>query len=149
MKMWSDLAIFLIKKFEGCSLTAYPDPATGSSPWTIGYGATGPNINQSTVWTQDQCDNDLETRVNALGAQIDGVVDIDLTDSQKAALCSFAYNLGFSALRNSTLLRLINQRDMQGAAAEFPKWDMASGKVMQGLLNRRIAEQQLFLGNQF
>ena len=34
--------IALIKKFEGCRLTAYPDPGTGDAPWTIGYGWTHP-----------------------------------------------------------------------------------------------------------
>lgn len=32
--------IALIKQFEGCRLNAYPDPATGGDPWTIGIGHT-------------------------------------------------------------------------------------------------------------
>lgn len=36
----SEKGITLIKEFEGCSLTAYPDPGTGGDPWTIGYGWT-------------------------------------------------------------------------------------------------------------
>jgi GH24 family phage-related lysozyme (muramidase) len=32
-----------IKTDEGCRLEAYPDPATGAAPWTIGYGHTGKN----------------------------------------------------------------------------------------------------------
>ncbi|HID1023608.1 TPA: glycoside hydrolase family protein, partial [Klebsiella michiganensis] len=37
----SNNGIALIKRFEGCRLTAYPDPGTGGAPWTIGYGWTG------------------------------------------------------------------------------------------------------------
>lgn len=40
--------IALICRFEGCAqlatdgmVDAYPDPATGGPPWTIGWGATG------------------------------------------------------------------------------------------------------------
>ena len=33
-------AIKLIKEFEGCHLSAYPDPLSGGEPWTIGYGTT-------------------------------------------------------------------------------------------------------------
>jgi len=33
-------AIALIKEFEGCHLSAYPDPLSGGEPWTIGYGTT-------------------------------------------------------------------------------------------------------------
>ncbi|ELJ7022281.1 lysozyme, partial [Salmonella enterica] len=36
----SEKGVSLIKEFEGCSLTAYPDPGTGGEPWTIGYGWT-------------------------------------------------------------------------------------------------------------
>ena len=43
MKM-SQAGIDLIKEFEGCHLKAYPDPKTGGDPWTIGFGATGPDI---------------------------------------------------------------------------------------------------------
>lgn len=38
----SEKGIKNIKDFEGCSLTAYPDPGTGGAPWTIGYGWTHP-----------------------------------------------------------------------------------------------------------
>ena len=55
------LALPLIKRFEGCVLTAYPDPGTGDDPWTIGYGATGEGIEEGVVWTQAQADNRLLT----------------------------------------------------------------------------------------
>ena len=55
--------IQLIKRFEGCArrrpdglVEAYPDPATGGAPWTIGWGATGADILPGTLWTQEQCD---------------------------------------------------------------------------------------------
>ena len=28
-----ELAVGIIKLWEGCSLTAYPDPGTGGDPW--------------------------------------------------------------------------------------------------------------------
>ena len=34
------VALPLVKEFEGCRLTAYPDPETGGAPWTIGWGST-------------------------------------------------------------------------------------------------------------
>ncbi len=34
----------LIERNEGLRLDAYPDPATGGDPWTIGYGDTGPDV---------------------------------------------------------------------------------------------------------
>jgi lysozyme len=145
MSDWKGTAIELIKKFEGLRLEAYPDPASGGDPWTIGYGATGPEIQKGTVWTQDQADADLSQRIEQLGRQVDVNVFIPITDNQKAALVSFAYNVGINALVSSTLLKLVNQDDMHGAADEFPKWIHAAGKVMSGLVARRAAEQATFL----
>ena len=34
------LAMPLVKEFEGCRLSAYPDPETGAEPWTIGWGTS-------------------------------------------------------------------------------------------------------------
>ena len=34
------VALPLVKEFEGCRLTAYPDPESGGDPWTIGWGST-------------------------------------------------------------------------------------------------------------
>ncbi|CAK6691876.1 hypothetical protein VB734_00240 [Synechococcus sp. BA-124 BA4] len=34
------VALPLVNEFEGCRLTAYPDPETGGDPWTIGWGTT-------------------------------------------------------------------------------------------------------------
>jgi lysozyme len=142
---WQTEATKLIQSFEGCKLTAYPDPATGGAPWTIGYGATGPGITKGTVWTQAQADADLLARVQALGLFIDSEVKIHLTDDEKAALISFTYNVGRGNFDHSTLLKKLNAGDIEGAAKEFLKWNLAAGKVMAGLTKRRSGEMAEFL----
>jgi lysozyme len=72
-------------------------------------------------------------------------VSVSLTQGQYDALCSFVFNLGCMALRNSTLLRKLNASDNLGAAEEFKKWDHAGGRVLAGLTIRRAKEAQLFL----
>jgi lysozyme len=142
---WCDEALKLIKQFEGCRLKAYPDPATGAAPWTIGYGATGPKIGPGTTWTQVQADTDLLERVQTLGAFIDSEVKIPLTDEEKGALVSFTYNVGRGNFDHSTLRAKLNAGDIEGASQEFLKWDLAAGKVMEGLLKRRQGEMAEFL----
>jgi len=44
----------LLKTWEGCILTAYPDPASGGDPWTIGYGHTGPEVSPGLTISQAQ-----------------------------------------------------------------------------------------------
>lgn len=62
-----------------------------------------------------------------------------------SALASFTYNLGEGNLSKSTLLKKLNAKDYKGAAAEFPKWNKAGGRVLAGLVKRRKAEMELFL----
>jgi len=142
---WIATATNLAAQSEGCHLTAYPDPASGGDPWTIGYGATGPGITRGTVWTQAQAAADLQARLNVIGGQVDALVKVKLTDNQKAALVDFAYNLGIGALRSSALLALLNAGRTADAAAEFGKWVKAAGAIMPGLVTRRAREAILFL----
>lgn len=147
---WLDMAISLAKQFEGCVLAAYPDPASGGDPWTIGYGATGTGICQGVEWTQAQADADLMSRMTAIGARVDALVSVSITDEQKAALCDFAYNLGVGALAGSTLIKMLNAGNVQAAADQFMRWDIAAGHEMAGLAHRRDAERALFiLGSNF
>ena len=142
---WIATATNLVAQCEGCRLTAYPDPATGAEPWTIGYGATGPGIVQGTVWTQAQAAADLQTRLGSIGSQIDALVKVKISDNQKAALVSFAYNVGLGSLKSSTLLALLNGGRTADAAAEFGKWVRGAGAIMSGLVIRRAREAILFL----
>jgi len=142
---WLNIATEEIKRHEGCKLEAYPDPGTGGDPWTIGYGATGPDIHPGVVWSQEQADTDLSNRLHTLGDRIDAVVHVEINDNQKAALCSFAYNVGMGNLKSSTLLKKLNEGDYDGAAEQFKEWNKAAGHVLQGLVTRRQAESELFL----
>ena len=57
----------------------------------------------------------------------------------------FAYNVGTGALQKSTLIKLLNAGDTQGAADQFLRWNKAGGQVVAGLTRRREAERKLFL----
>lgn len=147
-------AIDLIKQFEGCAkrmpdgrLRAYPDPGTGGAPWTIGWGSTGRDIVPGTVWTQEQADARLASEVAEKAAGVERLVTVPLTDNELAALISFSYNVGVSALAGSTLLRLLNAgAPKESVAEQFGRWTKAAGKELPGLVKRRAAEKALFLG---
>jgi lysozyme len=40
----------------------------------------------------------------------------------------------------------INRGDMEGAAEQFMTWVKGGGRILPGLVKRRIAEKNLFLG---
>ena len=69
-----------------------------------------------------------------------------INQNQFDALVSFTYNVGCRAFRNSTLLRMLNQGYEPQAAAQFNRWTLGGGKVLQGLVRRRAEERQMFLG---
>lgn len=139
----SDKCKELIKQFEGCRLVAYPDPATGAAPWTIGYGHTR-GVVQGMTCTQEQAENWLVEDLDKVGAMVSDLLKVRVTQREFDALCCFAYNVGIGNLAKSTMLKLINHGDYTQAALEFPKWDRGGGKEIAGLLRRRKSEQAMF-----
>ncbi|HBV1538851.1 TPA: lysozyme [Citrobacter freundii] len=141
--------IALIKGFESCRLTAYPDPGTGGAPWTIGYGWTHPidgkPVKPGMTIDQETADRLLKTGLVSYENDVLKLVRVKLTKGQFDALVSFAYNVGSRALSTSTLLKKLNAGDIKGAADEFLRWNKAGGKVLNGLTRRREAERALFL----
>lgn len=137
-----------IKRFEGCRLSAYPDPGTGGDPWTIGWGTTGPDIHRGLVWTQAQADARLALDVTRFADKVEAMVkEFPTTQGQFDAMVSFAYNAGINALKGSTLFKLHMAGDYGGAAREFGKWVHAGGRVLPGLVKRREAEADLYAGH--
>ncbi|MDB5707867.1 MAG: lysozyme [Sphingomonas bacterium] len=136
-----------VKRFEGCELTAYPDPGSGGDPWTIGFGATGPGIKRGVVWTQQQANDRLAADVARFGEQVAAMLDgAPTTQGQFDAMTSFAFNVGARNLATSTLLRMHRSRDYDGAVGQFLRWNKAAGKVMNGLTTRREAEAAIYRG---
>lgn len=139
----SDAGIALIKSFEGLRLEAYPDPATGGEPFTVGYGHTG-EVTPGMVITEAEAEELLRQDIVQFEMCVNGALQVPVTQGQFDALVSFAFNLGCGNLRRSTLLRKLNAGDATGAAAEFAVWNRAAGRVMAGLTRRREAERDLF-----
>lgn len=132
----------LIKKFEGCRLSAYQDIV---GVWTIGYGETKGVYKGMTI-TQEQADSMLQNRYDEFESGVKALLKVPVTDNELGALVSLSYNIGLGNFKNSTLLRLLNSNiNRNTVALEFAKWNKAGGKVVAGLSNRRAAETTLFL----
>lgn len=138
--------IELIKEFEGCRLTAYKCPA---GVWTIGYGHTGTvdgkAIASGMTITAAKATELLRKDLATFEAAVNSYVTAPITQNMFDALVSFAFNCGAGALKGSTLLKKLNAKDYNGAAAEFARWNKAGGKVLAGLTRRRRMESILFL----
>lgn len=136
----------LVKRYEGFRSKPYKCPA---NVWTIGYGSTF-YINGEKVSMYDSEISEifaselLENVLNDFASKVDKVIKVSLNQNQFDALVSFTYNIGIGAFTKSTLLKKLNNADFQGASDEFVRWNKAKGKVLKGLINRRLDEQKLF-----
>lgn len=147
---FSDNGIAILKSLEGFRSTAYPD---SGGKMTIGYGhliVKGDGTCVGDILEDVQATGLLKQDVQKAVTCVNGCVTIPLNQNQFDALVIFAYNVGNSALQNSSLLTCLNAGDTDTAAAKFLDWDKvhnAQGMFVEvtGLKNRRLAEQNLFL----
>lgn len=139
----SQAGIDLIKRFEGFSAECYVCPA---GKRTIGYGHVLAEGEAEQISAQE-AEALLVKDIASAEEAVNRLVEVPLSQHQFDALVCLTYNIGNRAFSRSTLLRLLNNGDYMAAAAQFPRWVYASGKLLNGLRNRREAEQQLFLNN--
>jgi len=143
----STAGIELIKKFE--SFAAKPYKCSAGVP-TIGYGATYyPDGRKVTLGdppiSEAYAVSLLEEMLVSFEKSVDSFCRDDVTQNQFDALVCFAYNVGTSALKKSTLLKKVNENPSDPTIkAEFLKWNKAAGRVLKGLTRRRVEEAALY-----
>ena len=144
----SDEGLRVLKNYESCRLEAYPDPATGGEPITIGWGSTYRGLKLGDTISQARADELLADRLaEEFEPGIESALSRPALQHQFDAMVCWAYNVGIGSARTSTLMRLFNAGAPPAEVAEqFPRWDKAAGKSMWGLRRRRAAERALFLG---
>ena len=139
--------IAFIKKYEGFRSKPYKCEAGVA---TIGYGATYYPNGQKVKLTDPAIDEKhasllLEAMLNPYEKAVDSYCRDDINQNQFDALVSFAYNLGNSALKSSTLLKKANANPNDKTIRnEFLMWRFAGGKELKGLINRRKDESELY-----
>ena len=88
--------------------------------------------------------NENQDSGNQDGDPKDDNVTVELNQSQFDALVAWTFNLGVGNLRQSTMLRKLNEGDYQSVPSEMNRWNKAGGKTLDGLIRRRKAEGLLF-----
>jgi lysozyme len=143
----SSVGINLIKSFEGFKSSPYLCPADVP---TIGYGTTfypsGVKVKLSDPPISEALATEyLQYNLKTFEEYVDSYTTDSITQAQFDALVSFAYNLGPTNLKNSTLLKKVNKDPKDPTiAAEFRKWVYAGGRRLAGLVKRREAEAKLY-----
>jgi lysozyme len=143
----SEDCVQLLARLEGFRARPYLCPG---GVWTVGFGLrtladgtrVGPGIPDAI--SRERAQAELRLAVARVWGSVQGMTRVPLTQGQCDALTLLAYNIGETALRRSTLLRLLNSGDYAGASAQFPRWVKARGRVLSGLVRRRKIERALF-----
>jgi lysozyme len=142
-----DVATALCKQFEGFKAKPYLCPA--GIP-TIGYGSTYYTDGRKVTLADEPISEPSAATILLHELQhtyLPGVLrncPILGTDERKCnAIVDFAYNLGVGRLQSSTLRRKINQQDWAGAKEQLMLWTRGGGRVLPGLVKRRLAEAAL------
>ena len=131
----------LIKSYEKCRLVAYlPTPADVP---TIGWGHTRA-VALGDTCTQEQAEAWFLEDVAWAESCVQKCVTVPLTEYEADACISLAFNIGCRAFQTSTLVRLLNDSDYDGAKEQFARWDKQKGQVLAGLTRRRAEEAKLF-----
>lgn len=137
----SDVLFDFHAHFEGVEHQAYDD---GTGVLTIGIGHTGNDFDADTVWDDDQIrdawEKDILTAERLANKWLDGQ---DVPQELFDALVDLAFNTG---TKPKTLIAYVNNGDFEMAIHELPRWVYAGGKVMLGLVKRRLAMYVYCLG---
>lgn len=137
----------LVIKHEGLRLSPYLCPARIP---TIGYGNTYyPDGKRVTMLdkpiTKEFAYEMFKTIADRFALRVDRLVTANVNQNQFNALVSFAYNVGMGNFQKSTLLRKVNANPNDVTIrAEFNKWVKAGGVRLNGLVNRRKDEADVY-----
>lgn len=129
----------IIKKYEGCHLTAYKCPA---GVYTIGYGHTK-GVKKGDTITKQQADLLLAMDVKRFENHVNNRAKewgYKFTSNEFSALVSFAFNIG-----SIDQLTANGTRSKATIAIKMPLYRKSNGKVLKGLEKRRADEKKLFL----
>lgn len=110
---------------------------------TVCDGHTGSDIVPGRRYSDAECDALTRADLQRIARQVDPHITVPTTETQRAAIYSWAYNVGATAAINSTLLKKLNSHDYSAACAELKRWVYAGGQKWRGLMNRRDVEYEV------
>lgn len=136
-------ALVGIANYESYRDAAYI-PVLGDVP-TIGFGSTeGVKLGQKT--TPERALIRLLADADRHANGIRRCINVPLYQYEFDAYLSLTYNIGVDAFCRSTLNKLLNQSEYEGACKQILRWNRQGGRVLPGLTVRRESEYRQCMG---
>ncbi len=160
MVKMSDNGRHLLTQWEGKENKVYRDSA-GLLTIGVGHLLTRDEISSGKILidgvpakyesglTDQKIDALLAHDLSWAESAVNTYIDVALNQNQFDALTSFTFNVGKQAFYSSTLRKVLNQGRYDLVPEQLARWNRAGGKVLQGLINRRNNEIELFNGGYF
>lgn len=128
-----------IASWEGLELKAYVDPV---GVLTIGVGHTGIDVKPGMTITRERAFELLQADAAKAAKAVTDLVKVPLNQNQEDVLISFTFNCGITALLDSDLLELLNEKKYDQVPEQLMRW--VNVPPLEGLVNRRRAECALW-----
>ncbi len=119
------LTVAMLSFFEGVKYKPYEDVV---GVLTVCFGHTGADIITTKIYSESECLALLEKDLSKVRKGVDPLIKVDIDDNTRAAIYSFAYNVGTGAFARSTMLKKLNAGDIAGACNELKRWTYAGVK---------------------
>jgi len=161
----SRAGVELLIKLEGLKLKVYKDSA-GLKTIGVGHLLTKSELNSGKIRFDLSGSNDdvngtfvrdyrnglsrsdaiaiLKWDISRFVDCVNAYIDTPINQNQFDALVSFSFNIGKTAFKHSTLLRLLNKGQHEAIPKQMLRWIHAGGRKVNGLVNRRRAEIKLW-----
>lgn len=148
----------LLAEWEGVKLQVYKDVA-GLPTIGVGHLLTRDELTSGKIWirggpikyanglTKEQVMDLLGQDLEEFEKVVNNSVKVELKQNQFDALVSFTFNVGANAFKNSTLLKVLNQGQYEEVPNQLRRWVYAGGQKVQGMINRREKEINLWKGS--
>lgn len=137
----SENGINLIKQFEGCVLHAYKC-VPSEEYYTIGYGHYGADVQADQTITQETAESMLRDDIKRYETLVNIYQNRYIfNQNEYDAMVSFCYNIG--SLDQLTQHGKRNKKEIADAMLLYIH--DADGNELEGLINRRKAERELFI----
>ena len=148
MKASDEIKTFM-QQMEGYSEHAYR-PLPTDRP-TIGFGNTfysdGSAVCMGDVLDEEGAKELFNSKVDNLAVTLSAITNPQCTQNQFDAVLSLCYNIGLPAFKNSTSGSMYQYG--QDISDRFLLWVRSDGQVVQGLINRRQKERNIYVNSDY
>ncbi|TKI01618.1 lysozyme [Martelella alba] len=116
--------------------------------WTVCTGHTGKDTIPGKYYSDAECNVLLADDLQSVKKEVDADIKVPIDPYMRAAMYSFAFNVGVNAFRHASLLHNLNAGNQPAACDGLRQWVRVNDQRNRGLINRREIERTVCMMGQ-